>query len=283
MIVNEEHGPAGQAQQRLEVALAPVRERLGTHPLYAYLCDEWSVRLFMQAHVFAVWDFQSLLKALQRAMTCVEVPWVPTADPQARRLVNEIVLDEESDHAPGGGYLSHFEMYLQAMRECAADTEPIGTVVGRVGSGTSVEEALGAPGLPTGVRAFVTATMAIARSGQPHRVAAAFAYGREEVIPAMFRQLVERLATLSPGSWTGLRHYLDRHIGKDADEHGPQARLLVRKLCGSDEALWSEATEVARSSLEARCHLWDAIAASVAGARQNAASNKPTERAAIRR
>lgn len=283
MIVNEEHGPAGQAQQRLEVALAPVRERLATHPLYACLCDERSVRLFMQAHVFAVWDFQSLLKALQRALTCVEVPWVPTADPQARRLVNEIVLDEESDHAPGGGFLSHFELYLQAMRECGADTGPIGAVVGRVASGVAIEEALGAPGLPPGVAPFVAATMAIARSGRPHRVAAAFAYGREEVIPAMFRQLVERLAALSPASWTGLRHYLDRHIGKDADEHGPQARLLVRKLCGSDETLWTEATEVARSSLEARCRLWDAIAASVAGARQDAAANKPPESAAIRR
>lgn len=280
MIVNEEPGPAARAQQRLELALAPVRERLATHPLYACLRDERSVRLFMEAHVFAVWDFQSLLKALQRALTCVEVPWVPTADPQARRLVNEIVLDEESDHTPGGGYLSHFELYLQAMRECGADVRPIGAVVGRVGSGVAVEEALGAPGLPAGVRPFVAATMAVARSGQPHRVAAAFAYGREEVIPAMFRQLVERLAAVAPGSWTGLRHYLDRHIGKDADEHGPQARLLVRKLCGNDEVRWSEATEVARSSLEARCRLWDAIAATVAACR-NAAANKPIDGAAV--
>ena len=86
-------------------------ERLMRHPLYDELRDEESLRVFMRSHVFAVWDFQSLLKALQRCMTCVEVPWFPTADPTARRLVNEIVLDEESDTVPGGIFLSHFELY----------------------------------------------------------------------------------------------------------------------------------------------------------------------------
>jgi len=104
-------------EQQLETALAPLRERLMTHPLYAHLRDEETLRIFMAAHVFAVWDFQCLLKALQRLVTCVEVPWLPTADPEARRLLNEIVLDEESDQAPGGGYLSHFELYRQAMQE----------------------------------------------------------------------------------------------------------------------------------------------------------------------
>jgi hypothetical protein len=247
------------ASERLECGLAPLRERLVTHPLYARLRDEGSIRSFMEAHVFAVWDFQSLLKALQRLMTCVEVPWLPTADPVARRLVNEIVLDEESDQAPGGGYLSHFELYLQAMRECSANVGPIQTFLGGLRAGRSVEEALETSAAPPGVGPFIRTTMAIARSAEPHRVAAAFAYGREEIIPAMFRPLIDRLAELAPRSWGTLRYYLDRHVGTDADRHGPQARLLVRRLCGGDDMLWSAATETARTSLEARDRLWNEI------------------------
>ena len=246
-------------EQQFEITLAPLRERLVTHPLYAHLCDAGALRLFMAAHVFAVWDFQSLLKALQRLMTCVEVPWLPTADPEARRLLNEIVLDEESDQAPGGGYLSHFELYLQAMHECGANVTPIQTFLGSLRAGLAVEEALVTSALPPGVEPFVRATMAIARAAEPPRVAAAFAYGREEIIPAMFRRLVERLAALSPQSWVTFHYYLDRHIQTDADRHGPQSRLLVRKLCGSDARKWSEAAEGARTSLEARDRLWNGI------------------------
>lgn len=246
-------------EQQLEITVAPLRERLVTHPLYAHLCDEGTIRIFMEAHVFAVWDFQSLLKALQRLVTCVEVPWLPTSDPEARRLLNEIVLDEESDQAPGGGYLSHFELYLQAMRECGANVTPIQTFLGNLRAGLSVEVALEISAVPSGVRAFVRATMAIARSAEPHCVAAAFAYGREEIIPAIFRRLVDQLAELSPWSWGTLRYYLDRHIRTDADRHGPQARLLVRSLCGSDGIRWSEAVEAAQTSLEARDRLWNEI------------------------
>ena len=249
----------GEAEQQFESTLAPLRERVVTHALYAHLRDEAAIRLFMEAHVFAVWDFQSLLKALQRLVTCVEVPWLPTSDPQARRLLNEIVLDEESDQAPGGGYLSHFEIYLQAMRECGANVTPIQTFLGHVRAGLPVEQALEASALPPGVGPFVCTTMAIARSAEPHRVAAAFAYGREEITPAMFHRLTGRLAELSPQLWGTLRYYLDRHIGTDRDRHGPQARLLVRRLCGSDDILWSEAAEAARTSLEARARFWDAI------------------------
>jgi hypothetical protein len=246
-------------EQQLEITLAPLRERLMTHPLYAHLRDEETLRIFMAAHVFAVWDFQSLLKALQRLVTCVEVPWLPTADPEARRLLNEIVLDEESDQAPGGGYLSHFELYLQAMHECGANVMPIQTFVGSLRAGLSVEEALATSALPPGVGPFVRATMAIARSAEPHRVAAAFTYGREEIIPVMFRRLVDRIAELSPRSWETFRYYLDRHIQTDADRHGPQTRLLVRRLCGSDAMRWAEAAEVGQASLEARDRLWNEI------------------------
>ena len=260
---SQENVEVGEAQEELELALALLRERLVTHPIYGCLRDERTMCLFMKAHVFAVWDFQSLLKALQGLVTCVDVPWLPTTDPEARRLVNEIVLDEECDQAPGGGYLSHFEIYLLAMHECGADTDPIRSFVDRLRDGMAVEDALDKPTVPSGIRSFVGLTMAIARSGQVHRIAAAFSYGREEIIPTMFRQLVESLTTVSPRSWATLRYYLDRHIERDSEQHGPQAKLLVRKLCGNDRTLWSEAIEAAQASLNARLRLWDKVAASL--------------------
>ncbi len=247
-----------------DAALAPLRARLAVHPLYDQLRDERTLRLFMETHVFAVWDFQSLLKALQRLVTCVEVPWLPTSDPEARRLVNEIILDEESDHSPGGGHLSHFELYLRAMKECGAQVAPIHAFMGHLRAGRSVDEALDECGCSRAAGRFVRSTMAVAQSGRVHRVAAAFAYGREEVIPGMFRRLVDRLAGHSLQRWGTLRFYLDRHIGTDADRHGPQSRDLVRRLCGNNANLWSEAVETARASLEARVRLWVDVARSVA-------------------
>ena len=142
--------------------------RLVEHPLYAAIRDEGTLRTFMRAHVFCVWDFQCLLKALQRALTCVEVPWLPTASPDARRLVNEIVLDEESDEDGQGGYLSHFELYLEAMREC-------GAVLTELRAGQSAEQALARPALPRGVSAFVGHTLRIAGCERLHRMVASFA------------------------------------------------------------------------------------------------------------
>jgi hypothetical protein len=251
------------SEQQLAVSLAPVRDGLLDHQLYRHLLDADSIRTFMVAHVFAVWDFQSLLKALQRLVTCVEVPWLPTEHRDARRLLNEIVLDEESDEGPNGGYLSHFELYLQAMEECGSDVEPIREFVRRLRAGSSVEEALDGSSIPPGVAPFVTTTMNIIRSGGSHRVAAAFAYGREEIIPGMFRKLIEPLAELAPESWGTMLYYLDRHIHSDGDKHAPLARALVRTLCADDDVRWSEAVETARIALEARQKFWDDILATV--------------------
>ena len=221
-----------RTSSKSEVDVAEWVGRLIRHPLYEALRDEPRLHIFMRSHVFVVWDFQSLLKALQREVTCVQVPWLPTTDPEARRFVNEIVLDEESDEAPGGGFVSHF---------------------GQVG------EALARPDVPLGVASFVKHTMAVAASCQPHRIAAAFAYGREEVIPAMFRRLVDRLADIAPQRWSTFRYYLERHIGQDAERHGPRSKALVARRCGTNATLWAEAEDTARGALEARLGLWDDI------------------------
>lgn len=246
--------------EALQTGLLPTRQRLLAHGIYQQLHTLDDLRQFMAHHVFAVWDFMSLLKALQRDLTCVTLPWVPTPNPATRRLINEIVLEEESDLDPQGRPTSHFELYLRAMRECGADTAPIERLLAALAAGESVAAALEAAGAPASVRQFVNNTFATIGTGQPHAVAAAFTYGREDLIPDMFRQLVGRLQAQFPGQLDTFIYYLDRHIQLDEEVHTPLAQKMVRELCANNLQHWQTALQVGQRSLEARQCLWDGIA-----------------------
>ena len=86
--------------------LNSLREALLDHPLYSNVASTAGLRLFMEDHVFAVWDFMSLLKRLQQDMTCIRVPWFPVENARAARLINDIVIGEETDVDPDGDYVS---------------------------------------------------------------------------------------------------------------------------------------------------------------------------------
>jgi len=242
------------------IELGDSRQRLLTHRLYSMVDRPERIRQFMEAHVWAVWDFQSLLKAMQRHLSCVDVPWVPSPDPQARRLVNEIVLDEESDLLPDGTSASHFELYLKSMAAAGADSRAIERVISGLTEGQSLKTVLSDEAVPAAARAFVNQSFSIIASGSPHRIVAAFTYGREDVIPDMFRQLVSGLAEQEPGVWGTYRYYLQRHIEHDDEHHAPICRRIVAGLCGQDPVRWAEASETARLALEARIAFWDAVA-----------------------
>ena len=239
----------------IEAHIAPLRARLASHPLYRSIRTEAHLRIFMQAHVFAVWDFMSLLKALQAGLTCVSIPWMPTPMPESRRFINEIVLGEESDYFQGRA-ISHCELYLEAMEQSGADTKQFYSFLSELSShslaGTIAK-------LPTGPRAFVRHTFDTIESGSLHRMAAAFTFGREDLIPDIFRSLVDELSTQNAGRFDTFAWYLQRHIEIDGEDHGPLSLRMVADLCGSDEQLWQEATAAAQAALEARLSLWDAI------------------------
>lgn len=238
--------------------LAPLRQRLCAHRLYSRLGTLDDVRLFLQHHVFAVWDFMSLLKALQRALTSVDVVWRPRGDVEARRLINEIVLGEESDD-DAGGYASHYELYRRAMREAGADGAAIDAVLTQVVAGADVFAALRAA--PGPARRFCTTTFEIVHDGSLPAIAAAFTLGREDVIPDMFTALVDDLHQRHPGGLPTLVDYLRRHIELDGERHGPMAARLLAHVCGDDAAKWTAAADGAERAIRARLLLWDELVA----------------------
>jgi hypothetical protein len=255
-----DRSPSTPPMSTCAIELDTARDRLVHHPIYALIDRPDRLLRFMEHHVFAVWDFQSLLKAMQQKLTCTGIPWLPTPDPEARRLVNEIVLDEESDELPDGGHASHFELYLQSMRHAGADTGPIERLLARLSSGEPIAQALSACGGPPAACDFVRRSFEVIESGSTHRIVAAFTYGREDVIPDMFRHLVGTLAAEDPAAWGPFRFYLERHIAHDDEKHAPVCRRIVARLCGDDPDRWAEASETARACLESRIVLWDRIA-----------------------
>ena len=235
--------------------LAQLLRELNAHPVYGSMETIEDLRIFMQSHVFAVWDFMSLLKTLQRRLTCVDVPWVPTAFPRSRRFINEIVLGEESDEYDGRP-TSHFELYLEAMEQVEADTSAIRGVVARAADG--VVDACG-EGVPEAARRFLEGTFAVIREGSAAAQAAVFAFGREDAIPDMFRALVGNLSEQFAGETSILTWYLERHIEVDGDDHGPLALEMVADLCAEDDTVWEEAGMAAETALRARIQLWDGV------------------------
>jgi hypothetical protein len=242
-----------EASEIMTARIAPLQARLAEHPLYSQIRTSTDLQTFMESHVFAVWDFMSLLKALQGRLTCVQVPWRPTEWPESRRFINEIVLGEESDLYQGRA-ISHFELYLEAMREGGADVGPMARLLERMAAGE-----LDLDGVPETACRFMRSTFGLIDSGGVHELAAAFTFGREDVIPDMFRGLVRDLNTQLGGRFAKFQWYLERHIELDGKDHGPLSLRMVAELCGSNEQRWSEATMAAEEALLARLTLWDGI------------------------
>jgi hypothetical protein len=244
---------------RLEISsLHEVRENLLQHPIYKKLHTPEHIRIFMKHHVFAVWDFMSLLKKLQQELTSVSVPWMPNHPAPYARFINEIVLGEETDEDSNGSYISHFELYLKAMEEVGADATLLHSFVDQLRAGVSWDHALAKLEISPTIKQFVRNTMNIALHGKPHEAAAAFFYGREEIIPDMFGVLVHELE-VSGASAHWLKYYLHRHIELDGDDHGPLAEKLLIYLCDGKADRIADVERVAKQALHARIELWNGV------------------------
>jgi hypothetical protein len=238
------------------------KTQLYRHPLFFDITSLGKLQHFMESHVFAVWDFMTLAKRLQRDLTSTQLPWLPPTDPKAARLINEIVLVEESDEHPGGGHCSHFELYREAMIEVGASTTPIDTFVNLQRQGVEALAALQQVAVLPGVARFVSRTLHIALTAPSHCVAAAFLHGRESVIPAMFQRLL-RGSTVIRREAPTLSYYLNRHIDLDTKDHGPGAQQLLQRLIGAHPVRQRQADDSALDAVENRIALWDALRDSI--------------------
>ncbi|MFL2567412.1 MAG: DUF3050 domain-containing protein [Flavobacteriales bacterium] len=234
--------------------LTKYREEIVNHPLYKKLNSVEDIAVMMEHHVYAVWDFMSLLKALQSLLTCTTSPWKPVGDGKIRQLVNSIVLEEESDVDKENNPLSHYEMYIDAMKQCGANTSAIESFVSNV-STTNM------PSVNDGVDAFLKTTFDVIESNETHKIASAFTFGREDLIPDMFTAIVNEYNT--ENNLDKFVYYLERHIELDGGEHGPLALELISNLCGDDDDKWREVEETAIACLVARKKLWDSILANL--------------------
>jgi Protein of unknown function (DUF3050) len=249
-------GGTNPAIEKLKASIEPARQKVIGHPLYHQLNTPDAVVTFMEHHAFAVWDFMSLLKTLQRSLTCVQVPWVPSGPTGSRRLINDIVLVEESDEL-GNGFISHFELYLDGMRQAGADTTSIDAFIGLLRADRPVLASLKEAGVPRPAAEFVATTWEFIENAPVHCQAAAFAFGREDLIPEMFDQVAALNA--ESGALSTFVDYLRRHIQVDSEEHTPMAMQMLADLCGEDDGKWAQCEETINLAFAARTRLWDGI------------------------
>ena len=124
------------------------------------------LQCFLESHVYAVWDFMSLLKALQSKLTCTTTPWFATENPETRYLINEIVVAEESDLTIDGRRQSHYEMYIEAMIACGANTSGIEQFLSEVNSLKNIFVAIKKSNLHPNIKAFLDFTFRVIEEGK---------------------------------------------------------------------------------------------------------------------
>ena len=245
--------------EHIEKELAGLRNELKNHSLYKKLHTIEDVHTFMSLHVFAVWDFMSLLKAIKMNLTCVSIPWIPAKNAELARFINEIVVAEESDYDAHGVIKSHFEMYLTAMNEVNADTSKMNEFMKMIQSNNTVAEALENLSVPKEVKEFLNFTFDTIKTNKTHLIASSFTFGREDVIPDMFIGIIDKATLENNKSYDSFNYYLKRHIELDGDEHGPLSLRMIEELCGNDAQKWQEVLETGKRALELRINLWSAI------------------------
>nr|WP_067061957.1 DUF3050 domain-containing protein [Mucilaginibacter sp. L294] len=248
---------------QLKQEIEPLRKQLIAHPLYQNINTIDSLHTFMQHHIFAVWDFMSLLKALQQNLTCTTLPWMPVGNANTRYLINEIVTGEESDVDHTGERTSHFELYLKAMEQAGCNTSAILSLFKQLSTQKDVNIALANADIPAAAHSFVKHTFEVIATNKSFLQAAVFTFGREDLIPGMFIEMVKKLNGQLPGKVEILLYYLERHIEVDGDHHSQLAYQMTAELCGDDDSKWAAATVAVKQALQARVALWDGILAGI--------------------
>ena len=235
-----------------------LRKSLIEHPLYNSMNSLSDIKKFMEIHVFAVWDFMSLVKNLQMNLTCINTPWIPSQNSLTARLINEIVWGEETDVDKNEVAKSHFEMYLDSMNEIGANTNKIEHLIRLVKQGKDIFEIIDSLDVSMEIKDFLNFTFSVIKDNKVHVTSAVFTFGREDLIPNMFIEIVRKIK-LENKSVESLIYYLERHIEMDGDHHGPMAMNMITSLCENNDNKILEALDSSKLALKKRIKLWDHI------------------------
>jgi hypothetical protein len=245
--------------ERLKLNIEPLRQEIMNHKVYSMIKNVDDLKIFMQYHIYAVWDFMSLLKTLQTNLTCTTAPWFPKGNAETRHLINEIVVGEEADVDLDGNRKSHFELYVDAMKQCGADTKQIESFISILKETNDFDVAFTKADIPKEAREFVEFTFQIINSKKEYLQSAIFTFGREDLIPGMFMSIISDIHKNFPNDISVFNYYLERHIEVDGDHHSHLALQMTANLCGENEQFWKEAEEATVLSLQKRIKLWDGV------------------------
>ena len=244
----------------IEDKIKSLRDKLLNHRLYSNIERIEDLQIFTENHIYAVWDFMSLLKALQIKLTCTKTPWVPNNNSQTAYLINEIVLAEETDVNQLGERKSHYELYIDAMIDIGAKIEFPTKNINEIASSKNVFASIDNLELHKNIKEFLRFTFSVIEEGKPHKIAAIFTFGRENLIPNMFNEILREFEkNIKDKDISKLIYYFERHIELDEDEHGPMALEMVSMLAENDQKKWDEIEKISIEALEKRILLWDAI------------------------
>ena len=238
--------------------LEPLKNRLRNHSLYSKIKDVDDLNIFSNAHVYAVWDFMSLLKFLQINLTSISIPWFPSKNTTTAKLINEIVAGEETDEDQEGQPVSHFEMYIDSIEEFGLNTSEIINNLNTLNNIETIDKDIEKLDIKSYVKYFLKFTFSVIKRGKIHEVASVFTFGREDLIPDMFIPLIEGINSEN-NDLNKLIYYFKRHIEVDGDMHGPMSMEMLSYLCNNDPSKISESALIAEKALLARISLWDGI------------------------
>ncbi len=244
---------------KVENELNALKKQLVSHKVYEKINNVDSLKIFMENHVYAVWDFMSLLKSLQLHLTTVKIPWTPTKDSNAARFINEIVLEEETDIGNSNISSSHYEIYIDAMEEIKANTSKIESLLEKIKEKKSITQSLDEIDAKLPIKNFMQFTFDTIATNEPHKIASVFTFGREDLIPNMFIQIVKNINKEKNVSANKLIYYLERHIELDGDDHGPIALKMISNLCGNNKKKWDDVIAYSKKAIKERIKLWDHI------------------------
>ena len=233
--------------------------KLNNHPIYDSIQTLEDLKCFVEHHIYSVWDFMSLVKYLQHFIAPSNFPWYPNSNGNLRRFINEIVLEEETDEIKEHHVTSHFELYLESMKEIGADTSIIDEFINKIKGSNNYRKTIEDFDIDDNLKSFMNFTFDIIESNEAHKIAAAFTFGRENVIPDMFIEIVKGLNKENSSIADKFVFYLERHIELDGDDHGPIALRMIENLCGDDEKKWEDVMKIAKESIEMRISMWTHI------------------------